>query len=491
MYCCACRDVSNRPVSCLCVNVPTGNCGGDLSGSSGSFQSPNYPSNYVANLYCKWTITVPAGSTVSLTFTNFVTEAKYDIVNVCEGSICAPQSRWAQLSGRPGQADRQYSSVGNVLTVELITDGRVHSSGFRATYTTGGSSVVTPTTQPPTTTLPPGGVVTPTQAPPTAVVTPEIINNCDADEEVAARVPIIVSEIINEASTKLQTLIADSLESLLITRILGQVSSYPATSCKQIANSRATDNLESGYYWVKSGNGTSIRVYCDLKNGFTTSDLGWMRAGLLNMTDSGSECPASLYAMTTPKRACGRGTTFPGCTSVFYPAHGISYKQVCGRVTAYQIGTTNAFFAYGYDSTVTLDSYYVDGVSITHGSPRQHIWTFVAARDEISSDSHVCPCTNSKGTQSTSPVPPYVGDNYFCETGTATSAGNGVFYSGDPLWDGFGCGSGSSCCSETNPPYFCVDLGAEVSNDIELRICGNENRSSEDTPIEFVELYVR
>ena len=440
---------------------------------------------------------------MQLTFSSFVTEATYDLVNVCEGSICAPTSRWAQLSGRPSQSNLRYTSVGNILTVELITDGTSEFSGFSATYTTSTSN--TATTVPPAVTSEPPSIVSPTtqtpatqtpttQTPPTAIVTPQIINNCDADEEVASRVPLLVSEIINEASTVLQALIADSLESMLTTRILGQVSSYPASSCKQLADARATDDLESGYYWVKAGNGTSIKVFCDLKNGFTTSDQGWMRAAYLNMTEADSRCPGSLRLFESPKRSCGRGQASAriGCTSVHYPTHGISYRQVCGRVTAYQIGTTNAFFAYGYDSRVTIDGYYVDGISITHGpAPRQHIWTYAAARDEVSPDSHICPCTNSKGSSSTSPVPPYIGQNYFCETGTATSARNGVVYSNDPLWDGFGCGSGSSCCSGSNPPYFCVDFGADVSNDIELRVCGNEGRDTEDTPVELVELYVR
>ena len=421
---------------------------------------------------------------VDLTFTSFSTEENYDKVSVCEGSICAPGSHWAQLSGQPSLSGLKYSSSGNVLTVEFVSDGIVSGSGFSATYSTTGTS---PITEPPTTGTP-EGVVTTTQAP-TAVTTPQIINNCDADEEVASRVPLLVSEIIKEASVTLQTLIADSLESMLTTRILGLISSYPASSCKQIADTLTTDKLNSGYYWLKSGNGSSIRVYCDLKNSFTTSDLGWMRAGVLNMTESDSECPDSLQSIETPKRSCGRGQADPGCSSVFYPTYGVKYQQVCGRVTAYQLGTTNAFFAYDYDQTLTVDSYYVDGVSITRGSsPRQHIWTFAAARDEISPGVHVCPCTNS---QTGSLVPTYVGENYFCETATRTSAVNGVFYADDPLWDGFGCGSGSTCCSETNPPYFCVDLGEEVSDDIELRVCGNENRSSEDTPLELVELYIR
>lgn len=492
-----------------------------MSSSSGTFQSPNYPSNYSENLYCKWTITASPGNTVALTFNNFRTEATYDVVSVCEGLICAPGSHWAQLSGQPSQSNLRYSSVGNVLTVELHTDGIIEYSGFSATYTTTGTFPTTrpPTTQPPTTqpptsqppgsqlpgtqplttqspttqpltTLPPGGGIT-TAQPPTAITTPQIINNCDADEEVASRVPIIVSEIISEANTMLQTLISDTLDSLLITRILGQVSSYPANSCKQIADTVTSNNLKSGYFWVKGGNSTAIRVFCDLKNSFTTSDLGWMRAGLLNMTDQDSECPVDFQQIDSPKRTCGRGQNNPGCSSVIYPTYGVSYQQVCGRVTGYQSGLTNAFFAYGYDSTITLDDYYVDGISITHGSPRQHVWTFAAARDEVSTDAHICPCTNSEGSLSSSPIPPYVGDNYFCETGTSTSAQVGVFYASDPLWDGFGCGSGSSCCSETNPPYFCVDLGTEVTNDLELRLCGNEARSNEDTPLELVELYVR
>lgn len=431
---------------------------------------------------------------MQLTFTNFQTETTYDKVNVCEGSICASQSRWAQLSGQPRQSKLRYTSVGNALTVELITDGITEFSGFRATYTISGSTIVTTTTTAlPPTTEPPGNVITSTVTePPMAVVTPQIINNCDADEEVASRVPVIVSGIINEASVQLQTLISDTLESLLVSRILGQVSSYPASSCKQIADTQSTDNLNSGYYWVKSGNTTSIRVFCDLKNGFTTSDLGWMRIALLNMTESSSECPSSLQLRETPKRTCGRGQNSPGCSSVFYPTYGVKYRQVCGRVTGYQVGNPNAFFAYGYDSRTSIDRYYVDGVSITRGRlTRHHIWTFAAARDEISEDTHICPCTNSKGTLSASPVPPYVGQNYFCETGSATTPASGVFYPNDPLWDGFGCGSGSSCCSDTNPPYFCVDLGEDFSDDIELRICGNEARSSEDTPLELVELYVR
>ncbi len=41
-----------------------------------------------------------------------------------------------------------------------------------------------------------------------------------------------------------------------------------------------------------------------------------------------------------------------------------------------------------------INSTYVDGVSLTHGSPREHIWTFASALDECVSEGpgYNCPC---------------------------------------------------------------------------------------------------
>ena len=39
-------------------------CGGDLTGSSGIIQSPNYPSNYPDYADCEWTITVDSSNIV-------------------------------------------------------------------------------------------------------------------------------------------------------------------------------------------------------------------------------------------------------------------------------------------------------------------------------------------------------------------------------------------------------------------------------------------
>ena len=51
----------------------------------------------------------------------------------------------------------------------------------------------------------------------------------------------------------------------------------------------------------------------------------------------------------------------------------------------------------------------------------------------------------------------------------------------DPLWDGVGCGSASTCCSFNNLPWFMRDLLAPgITDDIELRLCRDEIRSNED-----------
>ena len=130
----------------------------------------------------------------------------------------------------------------------------------------------------------------------------------------------------------------------------------------------------------------------------------------------------------------------------------------------------------------TLDQAYIDGVSITHGSPTQHIWSFLAAYSEGDTDCLGCPCyTRFTGTHV-----PFIGD-VFCDSGTETWQG----YDADPLWDGQGCGQRSECCTFNNPPWFSTKLDQHTSDDIELRLCADEDTDNEDIPIEIIELYVQ
>ena len=61
----------------------------------------------------------------------------------------------------------------------------------------------------------------------------------------------------------------------------------------------------------------------------------------------------------------------------------------------------------------------------------------------------------------------------------------------DSLWDGCGCGAISTCCSFNSPPWFCKQLPQPTTDDIELRLCGDEVLTNEDTPLEVIELYIQ
>ena len=68
-------------------------------------------------------------------FSEFDTEALYDTVKICNGPECFQDSVIAELSGQLSAADLRYESDDSVLTIELVTDGRIVGRGFRARYT--------------------------------------------------------------------------------------------------------------------------------------------------------------------------------------------------------------------------------------------------------------------------------------------------------------------------------------------------------------------
>ena len=213
---------------------------------------------------------------------------------------------------------------------------------------------------------------------------------------------------------------------------------------------------------------------------------GWRRVVYLDMTDNTTNCPSGWQLTGHSKRTCGRVSSgHLTCDSVTFPVSGGDYTRVCGRINAYQYRATDAFEAYDDGLRTTINGSYVSGVSLTHGSPRQHIWTFAAG---ISESAHTrddaCPCDATIDIT----TPPFVGGDYFCESGRPSRSVNG-FFPDDPLWDGEGCSASSTCCSFNSPPYFTKQLPSPTTDDIEARIC--QWGGSEDTPIEFIKLYVQ
>ena len=216
---------------------------------------------------------------------------------------------------------------------------------------------------------------------------------------------------------------------------------------------------------------------------------GWRRVVFINMTNTSYNCPAGLNLTSYSKRTCGRShTTRGGCSSTTFSVGSSPYSHVCGRIRGYQFGATSAFYPY----TEGLDSYYVQGVSLTHGDAgrRQHIWTFAAGLTEESTSFPYenCPCDTSRYDR----VPAFVGNGYFCESGLHSAwSYQYVFYLNDVLWDGQDCMSTSACCHFNNPPWFTKQLPAATTDDIELRLCTDFTPAYDDVPIELIELYVQ
>ena len=102
---------------------------------------------------------------------------------------------------------------------------------------------------------------------------------------------------------------------------------------------------------------------------------GWRRVAYLN---SFQGCPSAWRQITTPHTVCGRKSTSGSCEGVTYTTGSEQYNRVCGRITGYQIGSPEAFLGSGQ----SINSVYVNGVSIMRGSPRQHIWTFAGGVGE-------------------------------------------------------------------------------------------------------------
>ena len=217
---------------------------------------------------------------------------------------------------------------------------------------------------------------------------------------------------------------------------------------------------------------------------------GWRRVAYLNMSNPSQRCPSVWREYTTPFRVCGRrSTSSASCEGLTYTTGSEQYDQVCGRIIGYQLGSPDSFGG----ATLSINSYYLEGVSVTHGSPRQHIWSFAAGlfeRTDTSDRVYTCPCVT--GSTNGPRIPSFVGQNYFCESGITSAYINGRFYSyGDPLWDGQGCGPTSSCCTFNSPPWFNVTLPSPTTDNIEVRICGDQGITNEDNPVQLIELYVQ
>ena len=276
--------------------------------------------------------------------------------------------------------------------------------------------------------------------------------------------------------SQLENEVEQVLNGSILEQFYGLYRHFPASSCANIYQGHP-----SGYYWLNGANEPQL-VYCSVNENrcCDESDGKWMRVAYLNMSDPSAQCPDGWREVQSPIRTCRRQMDTI-INSVNYTSYGIPYSRVCGRIVAYQFGRPE-----GFNREVrTLDVAYVDGISVTYGHPRQHIWTFAAVRE----DSGSCPCITGRTT-----APSFVVGANFCEVGISNNGIN--FIDSNPLWDGQGCAASfGSCCRDTRPPWFCKQLVQPTTEDIEIRIMSNANNDvlleEEDTPVQLIEIYVQ
>ena len=217
---------------------------------------------------------------------------------------------------------------------------------------------------------------------------------------------------------------------------------------------------------------------------------GWTRIAFLDMPDSAKDCPSELRLYESGSvRACGRLSSGGGsCSSITFTPHDIEYSEVCGKLIGYQYSSADAVDHTISDQHSNIDSYYVDGVSLTRGSPRQHIWTFMAAYSEQNIATYHCPCN----TGSSVSLQSFIGDDYFCESGNPESNTQAKLYIDDPLWDGEGCGGQEGpCCTHDTIPWFHKVFESATNDYIELRVCSDQGTANEDTTVSMYEIYIK
>ena len=264
-----------------------------------------------------------------------------------------------------------------------------------------------------------------------------------------------------------------------------------ARSCVEIKDRRF--DSPSGMYLLKNpNNGSTYNAYCNMDE-LCGSGGGWTRLAYLDMSDATQNCPFGfrLY-QSGGVRACGRPVTNSGsCVSVQFPSNGISYSEVCGRVVGYQYASPDAVHSGFTPNHNNLNGDYIDGVSITRGSPRQHVWSLIAGVTQLKSEASryfSCPCFSG----SVQRIQSFIGSHSFCESGNPAEISTSALYTADPLWDGQGCGSDeTACCSVPGLPWFHRDYGNTTTTDyLELRVCGDEGTGNEDVPVGYYEIYV-
>ena len=219
---------------------------------------------------------------------------------------------------------------------------------------------------------------------------------------------------------------------------------------------------------------------------------GWTR--IANVVEG--ECPQgweSIITPTTEESVCRAGNEFDdddGCSSTNFSVRGHVFNKIYGYALGYQKGRTWGFSSY-YSSTHNIDQQYLDGLSITLGNPRQHIWSYGAGISKTSyiNKAYNCPCSSFHNEV----VPNFVRDHYYCESGASNNPSRSEYITDNVLWDGKDCAEGNSCCAQLQMPYFIRTLPFPVNGTtdyVEARLCQDTSFNFGSVVIKEMQLFI-
>ena len=280
---------------------------------------------------------------------------------------------------------------------------------------------------------------------------------------------------------------------------LGMLSTSPGKSCNDIYQINKATRGVSALYWIQTDFGIVQQVYCDMELECGRHKGGWMKVAQVDTTN-GDTCPGEWINNVNYNSLC-TGANTPGCYSANFSIPYV-YNKICGQVRGFQQGSPDAFYPHAFTlgltppnlyipttNSSTVNGVYVDGVSITLGDPRKHVWTYAAG---LSDDFQMyeyenCPCAR----HSVMKAPVFIGDNYYCESGNIGTFDYSTLYTEDPLWDGKQCLPGNSCCDKTGQPWFFHQLPIGEKEHLEVRICQDQPIGDETVTVEKLQLFIQ
>ena len=224
----------------------------------------------------------------------------------------------------------------------------------------------------------------------------------------------------------------------------------------------------------------------------------WLPIANFDVTGTDTECPPGWTFTDVPTRGCfgeNSNSGAGGCDVATFPTNEVLYNKVCGRITGRATGILFGFIDIlqqipTFDTTVTQFDGVVpaDGVTLTHSTPAEHIWTFAASIID-GAGNIACPCDpdldNNAGA-----VEFADSNNYFCDA--ADSEAEKTLWAGD-------CGTletdAPECCNVNGPPFFVSTLTSPTSANVDARLCLDGNAGLEGLAealfIQRMELYVQ